>query len=306
MATTETFPTEPLGASGEPCARCGAPLASDQRYCLECGRRRAAARVPYAELLAGRSAEDVLPVPAAAETPGASPRGPRSGLLAAAGPMAAAVLLGLGILIGVLVADEPQPPAQTVAVPAPQKPPVINVTAAPATAAADEELASDWPEGKNGFTVQLRALPKDSSTVAAVNEAKSEAQSKGAPDVGALDSDQFASLEPGNYVVYSGVFAGKGAKKKATAALRKLRKDFSGAKVVEVKTEDAELEAKGERPEEKETPVDDQTLKDLESSTGEAQQKKSAKLPDTLKLPGKPPPPDRKKGGGGTEEQVIE
>ncbi len=73
-----------------------------------------------------------------------------------------------------------------------------------------------------------------------------------------------------------------------------------------MKSEDAELEVKGERPEEKEKAVDDQTLKDLESSTGAEQQKKSAKLPDTLKLPGKPPPADQKKGGGGTKEQVIE
>ena len=35
----------PLGEHGEPCARCGAPLAHDQRYCLNCGQRRADARL---------------------------------------------------------------------------------------------------------------------------------------------------------------------------------------------------------------------------------------------------------------------
>ena len=34
-------------AQGEPCASCGAPLAADQRYCLECGARRAQARVAF-------------------------------------------------------------------------------------------------------------------------------------------------------------------------------------------------------------------------------------------------------------------
>ncbi|MBA3299737.1 MAG: zinc ribbon domain-containing protein [Thermoleophilaceae bacterium] len=308
MATTETFPTEQLGGSGEPCAGCGAPLAADQRYCLECGGRRAATRVPYAELLAGRTSDDVLVVPARVDAR-IPPRRPAAALLAAAGPAGAAVLLGLGILIGVLVADDGDQRPQQIAAPAPQKPPIINVNAGGGggSESAGEELTGDWPEGKDGFTVQLQALPKDSSDVAAVDKAKSAAQSKGAPGVGALDSDLYGSLDPGEYVVYSGVFTGKAAKKKATAALKKLKKDFSDAKVVEVKSgEDKALEAKGERPEEKAKTVDKQTLKDLESATGAEQQKKSAKLPDTLKLPGKPPPPDQKKAGGGTEEQVIE
>jgi len=306
MASTEIVPTDQFAGSGEPCAGCGAPLASDQRYCLECGRRRATARVPYAELLAGRAAEDVLAAPGGTDAP-KPPRRSGLALLGTAGPVGAAVLLGLGILIGVLVGDDEAPRPQVVATPAPQKAPVINVNAGgTATDSAATELTSDWPEGKNGFTVQLQTLPKDTADVAAVDQAKSEVQGKGAADVGALDSDQYASLEPGEYVVYSGVFTGKGAKKKAKAALGKLKKDFSRAKVIEVKSDDAALEAKGERPEEKEKVVDDQTLKDLESSTGEEQQKKSARLPETLKLPGKPPPPDKKKGGGGTKEQVIE
>ena len=32
--------TQVLGEGGEPCATCGAPLAADQRYCLNCGQRR--------------------------------------------------------------------------------------------------------------------------------------------------------------------------------------------------------------------------------------------------------------------------
>lgn len=308
MAGIDIAAPEQFGGSGEPCVGCGAPLASDQRYCLECGRRRAAARVAYAELLAGRTPEDVLGTPARSDPPRPSRR-PGAALLAAAGPAGAAALLGLGILIGVLVADDGDPPPpQRVAAPAPQRPPIINVNAGGGTSeSTTEELTGDWPEGKNGFTVQLQALPKDSTDVAEVNTAKSDAESKGAPDVGALDSDLYGSLEPGEYVVYSGVFEGKAARKKATAAMAKLKKDFRGAKVIEVKSGDEEkLEVKGERPEEKAKTVDDQTLKDLESSTGAEQQKKSARLPDTLKLPGKPPPPDRKKGGGGTKEQVIE
>ena len=45
MATTQDIHAPTLGAQGEPCAGCGAPLAGDQRYCLECGARRSQARV---------------------------------------------------------------------------------------------------------------------------------------------------------------------------------------------------------------------------------------------------------------------
>ena len=49
MATSETMVDGDRAARRSPasgCAGCGAPLAADQRYCLECGHRRAATRVP--------------------------------------------------------------------------------------------------------------------------------------------------------------------------------------------------------------------------------------------------------------------
>ena len=47
------------------------------------------------------------------------------------------------------------------------------------------------------------------------------------------------------------------------------------------------------------------SLKDLQSSSPKDYSKKSRKLPDKLKLPGKPPPKDNKKPGGGGGVQVI-
>src|SRR5262249_58622963 len=61
--------------------------------------------------------------------------------------------------------------------------------------------------------------------------AKSSAQAKGAPQVGALDSDEFSSLPSGNYVIYSGVFA---TRKQASRELSKLKGKFAGAKVIKV------------------------------------------------------------------------
>lgn len=306
MAISETIPTQQLGQPGEGCPSCGSPLASDQRYCLECGYRRAASRVPYAQLLTGRDAGEVLPAPEAAAPP--PPEKPRYNpqLLAGLTGGAAALLLGLGMLVGFLfggAGDDPLPAAQPVA----QKPPIVNITnTGGGGEAVAAEFTEDWPAGKSGWTVQLDVLSKETSDAAAVDAAKSEAESGGASDVGALDSDAYTSLKPGNYVVYSGVFTGKGAKGKAQAALKKLKQDFPDAKVVEVASADAAFGVAGDLPEEKVETVDDNALQDLESATGLEQQKKSAQLPDTLGTGGDAPKQDDVKPGGGAGGEAIE
>ena len=225
--------------------------------------------------------------------------------MALAGAGGVALVLAVGVLIGAATTTTEEPPRQVAAAPAPQRPPVINVTAAaPAAETTEEEFVSDWP-GDDGWTVQLEALPKDDTEVTEVDEAKSEAEAQGAEEVGALDSDEWVSLEPGQFVVYSGVFTGKDGKGKAQAAAKRLKKDFPEAKAVEVSAGDVPG-AEGTRPEEKVQEVDESQLEQLESSTGEEQQKKSAELPETLGLEGEPPPTDEQEAGGGTGTQVIE
>lgn len=95
-------PTPSLGAHGEPCPGCGAPLAADQRYCLNCGRRRGAPRVDYRHYM-GRTdpaAEASAPQSAgpAVEEPVKQQRDYAP--LAAVGGIA---VLGLMLLIGVLI-----------------------------------------------------------------------------------------------------------------------------------------------------------------------------------------------------------
>jgi len=48
-----------------------------------------------------------------------------------------------------------------------------------------------------------------------------------------------------------------------------------------------------------------QAVQDLNSATGEDYQRKSARLPDTVALPGKPPPRDNKAPGGGSGAETI-
>jgi hypothetical protein len=107
MPSTETLQMPVLGEAGEPCAECGAPLAADQRYCLNCGRRRGGPRVDFRTYLtpeAKGAQEPPPPVPpAASSTEGdAEPAKPERDYapLAAVGGIA---LLGLMLLVGVLI-----------------------------------------------------------------------------------------------------------------------------------------------------------------------------------------------------------
>ena len=60
--------------------------------------------------------------------------------------------------------------------------------------------------------MQLETLPKDGADVAAVDTAKTDAAVEGRLRRRRARLRRYTSLEPGNYVVYSGVFTGKGAK----------------------------------------------------------------------------------------------
>jgi hypothetical protein len=227
----------PLAAAAARCAACAAPLADDQRYCLQCGERT----TPISGVLLGGP-----PASALASGAGSQANGPGSAPPAALGPTGAAppslsgvrgggeapgrgsavtVIAGVGVLllamgIGVLIGRSgasKQPAVSAV-------PQVISVASTPAAGAAtpaSESFTGDWPAGSGGYTVQLQTLPSASTQVGAVQAAKSAAEGKGAKAVGALRSDEFASLPAGNYIVYSGKYAKKAEAEKALGALRK-------------------------------------------------------------------------------------
>lgn len=132
--------SQPLfGSDGEPCTSCGAPLASDQRYCLACGARRGAARLPFRDILQQQAATstELLPTGYAVVPP--ADGGTVNDRLRRNAPLMGLVgILLLALLIGVLLghwAGEDQPAA--VANPRPQ---VIQV-GAPAAAAAPATTA---------------------------------------------------------------------------------------------------------------------------------------------------------------------
>ncbi len=221
-------PPQPVGAP-EPCRGCGAPLADDQRYCLECGERRA----PMSSVLLGGppSSGASAPAPPSAPPPPTSPsseggagRGNAVTVIAGVGVLLLA--MGVGVLIG-------RSGGGKGAAAAPQ---VISVSTAPASGAgtaAGETAAfsDDWPSGTSGYTIQLQTLPVAGTQVSAVEAAKTAASGKGAKEVGALKSEDFSSLPSGEYVIYSGVYKKQAEAQKALAGVKK---SFAGAKVVKV------------------------------------------------------------------------
>jgi hypothetical protein len=305
MSDTTTPTQRPAyGPHGEPCANCGALLARDQRYCLECGTRRAG----MAAMLAPREATaEVVTEPASAPPPD-SPWRLDAGLLAGVGCLLLALLVG--VLIGRSGGDDS---AQRVS--SPQVITVPNGAAATGTAAT-AAFVSDWPAGKRGFTVQLQTLPKASSDAAKVAAAKQAATAKGAQDVGALDSDAYGTLDPGEYVVFSGTFSDR---KAAQDALGKLERSFPDAKVVEVAEtgaaaskpskasagKDEAATGKTKKPSAAEQAAGAKAIQDIQNASGKDYSKKSAKLPDKLATPGEPPPIDKSKPAGGGSDSVT-
>jgi hypothetical protein len=83
----------PLPVARERCAMCGATLAADQRYCVECGQRCGPSRLPFTDA-------DTL----AQQAPSSEPRSrrPRASVNATliAGIGTLLLALGIGVLIG--------------------------------------------------------------------------------------------------------------------------------------------------------------------------------------------------------------
>jgi hypothetical protein len=212
------------------CANCGALLAADQRYCLECGERR----VPMSSFLLAATgaqhsagAQPAAPPPASPPVPPVATAGSASGRSGTLNTIAfIGVLLlamGVGVLIGRAGKSKPAPA------------PVVTVNAGSPTDAStgstEAPFTSSWPSGTSGYTVQLQTLPASGTSVSAVEAARTSATAKGAPGVGALKSEEFSSLPSGNYVIYSGVYK---TRAQAQKALPSVRKSFPGASVIHV------------------------------------------------------------------------
>jgi hypothetical protein len=163
-----------LGEPNAPCRSCGSPLAADQRYCLQCGARRAEARLPFLDILA----QQVPPGsgPAAATGPAPSPSGSWLGRMSAntaavAGVACLLLALGVGVLIGGLgqsdstASGSPQVISVGGAVAAPAA--SVASTAAPAAT----ETTSDTTTATPKDTTKAKSSKKAASTTKTTNNA---------------------------------------------------------------------------------------------------------------------------------------
>jgi hypothetical protein len=188
------------------CPRCGATVESLQEYCLECGLRvRGGGVVPrlasgWQRRLHWYPGDWVWPSLLALVV----------AVIASAGAIwwtrdassaASTTVIGDTAPLPTVPTTESVPttgPAATVPTQTRQ------TTTAPRRPPARRALI-EWPQGRNGWTLVLVSLPTSAGRPQAVGRAR-EAVRAGLDDVGVIDSSQYASLHPGYYVVFSGVY----------------------------------------------------------------------------------------------------
>jgi hypothetical protein len=181
--TVETIEMPALGRPGDPCRGCGAPLAADQRYCLNCGTRRGATRLGFKRHLLGDQ-------PTAEAASVGNPATGQPGVVREWTPViafAGAVALGFMLMLGVLIGKGGG--AKQVAGPAP----VIHVdgTGAGADVAATPTDTAKKGKGKsdkgisgaNATAADLtsgkkKSVTVDQSALSAINNAKGTDYSK--------------------------------------------------------------------------------------------------------------------------------
>jgi hypothetical protein len=83
-----------------------------------------------------------------------------------------------------------------------------------------------WPANENGWTIVLVSYPKTTGRPSAIATADRAAKAH-LRQVGILDSSRFASLQPGYFVVWSGVFPSKADADAAVSTARQA--GFGGA-----------------------------------------------------------------------------
>jgi hypothetical protein len=171
------------------CPRCGESLGSGQEYCVVCG-----ARV------------------------GDAPRGTRSS--SGSGWALRAFATGVVALLGGIAAvaatgsDGGRAPVVTA---------IGGFATAPESTTGEAPVGpsgvAEWPSEEDGWTIALASVPQTAGRAAALTRVRA-ARAKDLPQVGVLDSSRYASLHPGYWIVFSGVYSSEA---EATSALEDAR-----------------------------------------------------------------------------------
>jgi hypothetical protein len=168
------------------CPRCRAHAAEGQEYCLECGLR--------------------LPVEGRV---GPAPDAARSLRLPLLGSAAVAVAGAAAAIALTWDADASEQ--------------VITATGGSITATKPRPAArglTAWPDERDGWTVVLVSVPKQKGGRKKALSRARQARSRGLEQVGIVDSGTIASLHPGYWIVFSGIYD---TEPEATSALQRAR-----------------------------------------------------------------------------------
>jgi hypothetical protein len=221
-----------MSTAGETrCPSCNAPVQPGQEYCLECGRR-------LVHEQAGPVARASTTVAERHDWAGAWLVPALLGLvIAVLGTGAAIAISGDGkeeSAIATATGGSLTVTGGTPTLTAPEPTTAPTGTTAPATTAPVttapppppvNPAAITWPADRRGWTIVLLSLPQANGRDAAAAQAK-KARDGGLRRVGVLDSSRYASLHPGYYVVFQGVYEDEAA---ASSALQRARAVFPSA-----------------------------------------------------------------------------
>jgi hypothetical protein len=155
--TPDEAPTGQLlaGTVGDRCVNCGAPLAADQHYCVQCGERRGKSRFspsatsgPAVQTTTTRVTQPQSPVPA---------RRPSYGTTLVAGIATLLLAMGVGVEIGRISNQGNNSGTQRAAA---QPTVIVNGGGGTGTSAATTTAAAQSPAGSTKHTQHAAAVPK--------------------------------------------------------------------------------------------------------------------------------------------------
>jgi hypothetical protein len=213
-------------AQPDACPTCGTLAEPDQDYCLHCG-----ARIVPERRLSGFGYRWQRRF---GRYPGDWVFASLLLLLVAAGSATAGIVAGRDtetasgpetiVATSPVVSAPPSPPAQTgpTTTAAPARP-------APSPAPKPKSGLATWP-ARNGYTVVIASIPARGTGLAEATRKAREANARGLR-AGVLDSGTFASLHPGYFVVFAGVY---GSLEEAQNAARSAASKYPNAYAREV------------------------------------------------------------------------
>jgi hypothetical protein len=214
-------------AQPDTCPSCGTSVEPGQEYCLHCGSRLVPPR-PLGGL--GEAWERRV-----GRYPGDWVFASLLLLLVAAGSATAGIVAGRDtetasgaptiVATSPVVTAPPSPPAQTEPTTTAAPPESKPKPAAPRPRSGPPT----WP-ARNGYTVVIASIPARGNGLTEANAKAKEARTRGLR-AGVLESGRFASLHPGYYVVFAGVY---GSLEEAERAARAARSKYPNTYAREV------------------------------------------------------------------------